>query len=65
MFRSRNARIFGFMSERDAIVDEVTERVVEELVAAAFKNAFEKAKDLESREMGKLTGGLNLPGLSF
>ena len=47
------------------VIDPDDAETLEELVAAAFRNAFEKAKDLESREMGKLTGGLNLPGLSF
>ncbi len=47
------------------VVDPDDIETLEELVAAAFKNALEKAKELESSESGKLTGGLNLPGLNF
>lgn len=47
------------------VIDPDDAETLEELVAAAFKNALEKAKELEAREMGKITGGLNLPGLNF
>ena len=47
------------------VVDPEDVETLEELVAAATKNALEKAKELEAKEMGKVTGGLNLPGLSF
>ncbi len=47
------------------VVDPEDVETLEDLVAAAVKNAMEKAKDLETREMNKVTGGLNLPGLNF
>ena len=47
------------------VIDPDDRETLEELVAAAFKNALEKAKELEAREMGKVTGGLNLPGLTL
>ena len=47
------------------VVDPDDVETLEELVAAAVKNAMEKAKELETREMNKVTGGLNLPGLNF
>ncbi len=47
------------------VVDPEDIETLEELVAAAFKNAVEKAKELEAKEMQKATGGLNLPGMNF
>ncbi len=47
------------------VIDPEDAETLEELVAAAFKNALDKAKALHEAEMGKVTGGLNLPGLSF
>jgi DNA-binding YbaB/EbfC family protein len=45
------------------VIDPDDRETLEELIAAAFKNALEKAKELEAREMAKISGGLNLPGL--
>ncbi len=42
MFRTRNARIFGFMGERAAIVNEVTERVVADIADAAQRSSQNK-----------------------
>jgi DNA-binding YbaB/EbfC family protein len=49
----------------EEVVDPEDIETLEELVAAAFKNAVEKAKELEAKEMQKATGGLNLPGMNF
>ncbi len=38
---------------------------LEDLVAAAVKQALHAAKELRQREMAKVTGGMNLPGLGF
>jgi DNA-binding YbaB/EbfC family protein len=56
--------VMGVKIDPDAVDPDDVE-TLEELVAAAFKNALEKAKELEQSESGKLTGGLNLPGLNF
>jgi len=38
---------------------------LEDLVTAAVRQAFAAAKELRDREMSKVTGGMNLPGLGF
>jgi hypothetical protein len=38
---------------------------LEDLVLTAMRQAFQAAKELKDREMGKVTGGLNLPGMGF
>jgi len=48
--------------EREAVDPEDVE-MLEDLVAAAVNEALRKAQDLVSGEMGKLTGGLGLPGM--
>lgn len=42
--------------------DEV--EMLQDLVVAATNDGLRKAKELGRQEMGKLTGGLNLPGIS-
>ena len=37
--------------------------MLEDLVVAAVNSALKKAKELHEKELGKITGGLNLPGL--
>lgn len=39
------------------------QKMIEDLVAAAFNSALQKAQELAAEEMSKVTGGLNLPGL--
>lgn len=38
--------------------------MLQDLIVAATNDALRKAKELSKQEMGQLTGGLNLPGLS-
>ena len=38
---------------------------LEDLVTAAVRQALQAAKELREREMGKVTGGLNLPGMGL
>jgi DNA-binding YbaB/EbfC family protein len=42
-------------------VDPQDVEMLEDLVAAAVNEAMSKVDDMMSQEMGKLTGGLNLP----
>ncbi len=42
-------------------VDPEDVEMLEDLVAAAVNEAMSKVDDMMSQEMGKLTGGLNLP----
>lgn len=45
------------------VVDPQDVEFLEDLVLTAVKQALEDAKALAGAEMGKLTGGLNIPGL--
>ena len=42
-------------------VDPEDVEMLEDLIAAAVNEAVKKVEDMMSQEMGKLTGGLNLP----
>ena len=48
-----------------AAVDPTDVDTLEDLVTAAVRQAMQAAKDLRDREMAKVTGGLNLPGMGF
>jgi len=45
------------------VVDPQDVEFLEDLVLTAVKQAIEDAKELAGAEMGKLTGGLKIPGL--
>lgn len=47
----------------DDLLSSGDKELVEELVAAAVNDALRKARDLVTQEIGKLTGGLPIPGL--
>lgn len=44
-------------------VDPEDVEMLQDLVLAAVNEALKKAQDMASHEMGKLTGGLKIPGL--
>ena len=46
------------------VVDPEDVDMLQDLVLAAVNDALTKAQAMVSSEMGKLTGGLNIPGLS-
>ena len=46
------------------VVDPDDVDMLQDLVLAAVNDALTKAQEMVSSEMGKLTGGLNIPGLS-
>ncbi len=49
--------------EKDVVnPDDVV--MLQDLVVAAVNDAMNKAREMAQSEMGKLTGGLNIPGLS-
>ncbi len=48
-----------------AAVDPDDVETLEDLVTGAVKQAMQSAKELREREMAKVTGGLNLPGMGF
>jgi len=45
------------------VVDPDDVEMLQDLVLAAVNDALNKAQEMVSQEMGKLTGGFNLPGL--
>ena len=45
------------------VVDPEDVEMLEDLVLAAVNEALKKAEDMMSAEMGKLTGGMNIPGM--
>ena len=47
------------------VVDPDDVEMLEDLVVAGVNEALRKAQEMMSEEMGKLTGGLKIPGLSF
>lgn len=47
------------------VVDPEDVEMLEDLVVAAVNDVLRKSKELAAGEMGKLTGGLNIPGLNL
>ena len=45
------------------VVDPDDVEMLQDLILAAVNDALAKAQEMVSSEMGKLTGGLNIPGL--
>lgn len=45
------------------VVDPEDVEMLEDLVLAAVNEAIKKAEDMMNSEMGKLTGGMNIPGM--
>lgn len=55
-------RIESIVLEKE-VVDPEDIEMLQDLVLAAVNDALKKSQDMVSAEMGKLTGGLNIPGL--
>jgi hypothetical protein len=45
------------------VVDPEDLEMLQDLVLAAVNDALKKSQDMVSAEMGKLTGGMNIPGM--
>jgi len=54
--------LVGLAIEQD-IVNPNDVQMLQDLIRAAVNDGLNKARDLGKEEMGKLTGGLNLPGM--
>ena len=63
-FVNGNQEIQAVKIHRDA-VDPNDVETLEDLVTGAVRQALTAAKELREREMAKVTGGMNLPGLGF
>lgn len=59
-----NQEIVSIKIDREVINPE-DPQMLEDLVLAASNEALRKSKDLIQAEMGKLTGGLKIPGLNL
>ena len=59
---SGSSELVGIAIEKDVINPEEAQ-MLQDLVVAAVNDGLRKAKELSRQEMGKLTGGLNLPGM--
>ena len=57
-------RITGIVINPDVVDPEEVEDL-EDLIVAAMNQAVDKSKKLVSDEMGKVTGGLNMPGFGL
>ena len=55
-------QILSIQIEKE-VVDPDDVEMLQDLVMAAVNDALTKAQEMVSSEMGKLTGGLNIPGL--
>ncbi|QQY79843.1 hypothetical protein EDD65_10780 [Keratinibaculum paraultunense] len=47
----------------ESVVDPEDVEMLQDLVLAAVNEALRKAEELAAKEMNKLTGGMNIPGL--
>jgi hypothetical protein len=46
------------------VIDSNDKEMLQDLVAAAVNEALRKSQEMVSEEMGKITGGLQIPGLT-
>ncbi len=46
------------------VIDPEEAVMLQDLIVAATNDAIRKAKELSKQELGQLTGGLNIPGLT-
>ncbi|NLL81259.1 MAG: YbaB/EbfC family nucleoid-associated protein [Tissierellia bacterium] len=47
----------------ESVVDPDDIEMLQDLIIAAVNEALRAAEDMVNREMGKITGGLNIPGM--
>ena len=46
------------------VIDPSESEMLQDLIVAATNDAIRRAKELSQQELGQLTGGLNIPGLT-
>jgi nucleoid-associated protein EbfC len=61
---SGSREFIGIKLDKDAVDPEEVE-LLEEMITAAINSAMEEAGRVAEQKMSVLTGGLNIPGLSF
>ena len=52
------------MAIEKTVIDPQEAEMLQDLIVAATNDAIRKAKELSKQELGQLTGGLNIPGLT-
>ena len=62
MIANGSQKIESIVFEKE-VVDPEDIEMLQDLVLAAVNDALNKSQEMVSSEMGKLTGGLNIPGL--
>jgi DNA-binding YbaB/EbfC family protein len=55
-------QVLGITIEKE-VVDPDDLEMLQDLILAAVNDALGKAQEMVTNEMGKLTGGMNIPGL--
>jgi nucleoid-associated protein EbfC len=63
-FANGNQELQAVKISKEAVDPDDVE-TLEDLVTVAVRQAMTAAKELKDREMAKVTGGVNLPGLGF
>jgi DNA-binding YbaB/EbfC family protein len=61
---SGEQKILGITLEPD-VVDPGDVEMLQDLIMAAIADASERASELQSKSLGAITGGLNIPGLGL
>lgn len=64
VFVNGNQEVQGVKIAKEAVDPDDVE-TLEDLVTVALRQAVSASRELRQREMGKVTGGLNLPGMGF
>ena len=59
---SGKMQLLSLKIEKD-VVDPEDVEMLQDLVTAAVNEALKKSQEMMQQEMGKVTGGMNLPGL--
>ena len=52
------------MTIEKTVIDPGESEMLQDLIVAATNDAIRKSRELSKQELGQLTGGLNIPGLS-
>ncbi|MGL6292823.1 YbaB/EbfC family nucleoid-associated protein [Eubacterium aggregans] len=60
----KGSKLLSSVSIDPDVIDEDDVEMLEDLIVAAVNDALAKVDELTGNEMGKLTGGMNIPGLS-
>ena len=55
----------GSLKIQPDVVDPEDVEMLEDMLIAALNEATRKAKETMDREIGKITGGMNIPGLGL